>query len=75
MYRSAKRRTYNARTQARCYSICARRLGQMARKFYWGCRRCTGQIILVFRAVDDIWQNKEGELIVVDYKATAKTVK
>ena len=28
--------------------------------------------ILVFGAVDDIWQNKEGELIVVDYKATAK---
>ncbi|GAC1387184.1 MAG: hypothetical protein NVS1B7_5540 [Candidatus Saccharimonadales bacterium] len=26
----------------------------------------------VFGAVDDIWINKEGELIVVDYKATAK---
>lgn len=28
--------------------------------------------ILVFGAVDDVWQNKQGELIVVDYKATAK---
>lgn len=28
--------------------------------------------ILVFGAVDDIWQSKDGELIVVDYKATAK---
>lgn len=28
--------------------------------------------ILVFGAVDDVWQNKDGELIVVDYKATAK---
>lgn len=27
---------------------------------------------LFFGAVDDIWQNKNGELIVVDYKATAK---
>ncbi len=27
---------------------------------------------LVFGAVDDIWENKNGELIVVDYKATAK---
>ncbi|MDO8183634.1 MAG: PD-(D/E)XK nuclease family protein [bacterium] len=27
---------------------------------------------LVFGAVDDIWQNKNEELIVVDYKATAK---
>ena len=26
----------------------------------------------VFGAVDDIWENPEGELIVVDYKATAK---
>lgn len=26
----------------------------------------------VFGAVDDIWENKDGELIVVDYKATAK---
>jgi CRISPR/Cas system-associated exonuclease Cas4 (RecB family) len=28
--------------------------------------------LLVFGAVDDIWVNKSGELIVVDYKATAK---
>lgn len=27
---------------------------------------------LVFGAVDDIWENKNGELMVVDYKATAK---
>lgn len=27
---------------------------------------------IVFGAVDDIWVNKEGELIVVDYKATSK---
>jgi CRISPR/Cas system-associated exonuclease Cas4 (RecB family) len=27
----------------------------------------------VFGAVDDIWQNPKGELIVVDYKATSKT--
>ena len=27
---------------------------------------------LVFGAVDDLWVNKEGELIVVDYKATSK---
>ncbi len=27
---------------------------------------------LFFGAVDDIWQNKNGELLVVDYKATAK---
>ena len=27
---------------------------------------------LVFGAVDDLWQNKNGELIVVDYKATSK---
>ncbi len=27
---------------------------------------------LFFGAVDDIWENKNGELIVVDYKATAK---
>jgi len=26
----------------------------------------------VFGAVDDIWQNKDGELIVVDYKSTSK---
>jgi CRISPR/Cas system-associated exonuclease Cas4 (RecB family) len=26
----------------------------------------------IFGAVDDVWANKEGELIVVDYKATAK---
>lgn len=29
--------------------------------------------LLITGAVDDIWQNKNGELIVVDYKATAKT--
>lgn len=29
--------------------------------------------LLVFGAVDDVWVNPEGELIVVDYKATAKT--
>ncbi len=28
--------------------------------------------LLIFGAVDDIWVNKKGELIVVDYKATAK---
>lgn len=28
--------------------------------------------LLVFGAVDDIWHNTDGELIVVDYKATAK---
>lgn len=28
--------------------------------------------LLVFGAVDDVWHNKAGELIVVDYKATAK---
>lgn len=28
--------------------------------------------LLVFGAVDDIWENEKGELIVVDYKATAK---
>jgi CRISPR/Cas system-associated exonuclease Cas4 (RecB family) len=28
--------------------------------------------LLITGAVDDIWQNPEGELIVVDYKATAK---
>lgn len=28
---------------------------------------------IVFGAVDDIWQNSKGELIVVDYKATAKS--
>ncbi len=28
--------------------------------------------LLVTGAVDDIWQNKKGELIVVDYKATSK---
>ncbi len=26
----------------------------------------------VFGAVDDIWVNEEGELIIVDYKATSK---
>lgn len=29
--------------------------------------------LVLFGAVDDIWVNKDGELIVVDYKATAKT--
>ena len=29
--------------------------------------------ILVTGAVDDIWQNEDGELIVVDYKATSKS--
>lgn len=29
--------------------------------------------LLVFGAVDDIWSNEAGELIVVDYKATAKS--
>ena len=28
--------------------------------------------LLITGAVDDIWQNKKGELIVVDYKATSK---
>lgn len=28
--------------------------------------------LMVFGAVDDIWTNAEGELLVVDYKATAK---
>ncbi len=28
--------------------------------------------LLIFGAVDDVWVNKKGELIVVDYKATAK---
>jgi CRISPR/Cas system-associated exonuclease Cas4 (RecB family) len=27
---------------------------------------------LVFGAIDDVWQNKKGELIIVDYKATSK---
>lgn len=31
-----------------------------------------GTNFLVFGAVDDLWINKEGELIVVDYKATSK---
>ena len=31
-----------------------------------------GSNLLVFGAVDDVWVNKKGELIVVDYKATAK---
>ena len=31
--------------------------------------------LLITGAVDDIWQNPTGELIVVDYKATAKTVR
>jgi CRISPR/Cas system-associated exonuclease Cas4 (RecB family) len=26
----------------------------------------------IFGAIDDVWQNKQGELVVVDYKATAK---
>lgn len=29
--------------------------------------------LLIFGAVDDVWVNQAGELIVVDYKATAKT--
>ncbi len=29
--------------------------------------------LLVFGAIDDLWQNSKGEYIVVDYKATAKT--
>ena len=29
--------------------------------------------LVIFGAVDDIWVNDDGELIVVDYKATAKT--
>jgi len=28
--------------------------------------------LLIFGAIDDLWQNPEGEYIVVDYKATAK---
>ncbi len=28
--------------------------------------------LIVFGAVDDLWQNREGELIVVDYKSTSK---
>jgi CRISPR/Cas system-associated exonuclease Cas4 (RecB family) len=28
--------------------------------------------LLIFGAIDDLWQNSEGEYIVVDYKATAK---
>lgn len=28
--------------------------------------------LMIFGAVDDVWTNAEGELIVVDYKATAK---
>lgn len=28
--------------------------------------------LIIFGAVDDIWENSKGELIVVDYKATAK---
>ena len=28
---------------------------------------------LIFGAIDDLWQNSQGEYIVVDYKATAKT--
>ncbi|MAF36614.1 hypothetical protein CL622_05860 [archaeon] len=31
--------------------------------------------LLIFGAVDDVWQNKKGELIVVDYKATSTTKK
>lgn len=29
--------------------------------------------LLIFGAIDDLWQNSKGEYIVVDYKATAKT--
>lgn len=29
--------------------------------------------LLIFGAIDDLWQNPDGEYIVVDYKATAKT--
>lgn len=29
--------------------------------------------LLIFGAIDDLWQNKKGEYVVVDYKATAKT--
>ncbi len=29
--------------------------------------------LLIFGAIDDLWQNSQGEYIVVDYKATAKT--
>jgi len=29
--------------------------------------------LLIFGAIDDLWQNSAGEYIVVDYKATAKT--
>jgi len=28
--------------------------------------------LLIFGAIDDLWQNSKGEYIVVDYKATAK---
>ena len=28
--------------------------------------------LLIFGAIDDLWQNSKGELIIVDYKATAK---
>lgn len=31
--------------------------------------------LLVFGAIDDLWQNSKGEYIVVDYKATAKNEK
>ena len=31
--------------------------------------------LLIFGAIDDLWQNKKGEYIVVDYKATSKAEK
>lgn len=31
--------------------------------------------LLIFGAIDDLWQNSKGEYIIVDYKATAKTEK
>jgi len=30
--------------------------------------------LLIFGAIDDLWQNSKGEYIVVDYKATAKAI-
>jgi hypothetical protein len=29
--------------------------------------------LVIFGAIDDVWENDDGELVVVDYKATAKT--
>jgi len=29
--------------------------------------------LYIFGAVDDVWEKEDGELIVVDYKATAKS--